>query len=968
MPTNPLPHDGALLSRFVEATTAEARAEAFEELVLRHGALVLNVCRRILLNEHDAQDAAQATFITLALKARGLTNVAVLPAWLHHVARCIAADLRASNMRRLQREKAAEDMRQHQTGDSDELERLRELLDQELDAMPEKYRLPVIVHHLQGKTITESAAALRLNVGTFSTRLARGMNRLRERLAAHRATANVTASAILSSAAVGSIAIPPLFAGHTAHAAALAHSGNVAAASASTLLAKAAIKTMLYAQIKATAAAVVVTAILTTSAAVAFAKLEQKPRNLGTAASMPAPARGGGDIAAAPAAEDKPALKPDNKTQPQPSIMISPRFASAERVFNELEDKGIKVLLLGERDRISPEPPNIPYSLTRRKVPHTLRSQILWVPEELRFKPMDGKELVDAIAAAQELKVAWIRDGKVAVLYMPASNMEMERVTREFESAELSVRREASRRTASVHDIRVVPLLLKAARDPDAEVARKALIRLRSLDWGVVLALDDSAASLIAADLDSKSITVSRQAIFHVAEAGGKQAFALLEKALSSQDENLRTFASRALKKINGGRALELIEKALADSSDRVRLCAVEALGRVGGAKASALLTKSLADPSVIVRWSAALALASAEGAEGTEKVLMLLDKALDDPDNDVRQYAACGLANLNGKKALPLLEKAIADKDTQVRSDAIHALGLMDIDEDSAMALLEKTLEDPRSNVRYNAALMLGYLGGEKARVLLEKALASNDLQVSRIAAEGLGMIGGDKAFAALETALASPVAAMRFHAAFGLGGYAGSEKARLLLEKALEDPDFDVRFFASDALGRIGSLESLEKALVSQDASVRGTAARALGGYVASEQAATLLEKAMTDKDHFVRYSAAYSLGRVGGANVHMILEKALADPEPKARQGAAVGLGVLGSDKACASLLAAVKIEKDYIAWLTIERALKNHFADVPGVLDMLEKLPRLPAPKNQPSQKAVKPPTAPPDDVF
>ena len=966
MPTNPLPHDGALLSRFVEATTAEARAEAFEELVLRHGALVLNVCRRILLNEHDAQDAAQATFITLALKARGLTNVAVLPAWLHHVARCIAADLRASNMRRLQREKAAEDMRQHQTGDSDELERLRELLDQELDAMPEKYRLPVIVHHLQGKTITESAAALRLNVGTFSTRLARGMNRLRERLAAHRATANVTASAILSSAAVGSIAIPPLFAGHTAHAAALAHSGNVAAASASTLLAKAAIKTMLYAQIKATAAAVVVTAILTTSAAVAFAKLEQKPHNLGTAASMPAPAKGGGDVA--PAAEDKPAPKPDDKPQPHPSIMITPRFANAERVFNELEDKGMKVLQLEENDRISPEPPSIPYSLTRRKVPHTFRSHILWVPEELRFKPMDGKELVDAIAAAQELKVAWIRDGKVAVLYMPASDMEMERVTHEFESAELSVRREASRRTASVHDIRVVPLLLKAARDPDAEVARKALIRLRSLDWGVVLALDDSAASLIASDLDSRSIAVSRQAIFHVAEAGGKQAFTLLEKALSSQDENLRMFASRALKKINGGRALELIEKALADSNDRVRLCAVEAVGRVGGAKASALLTKPLADPSATVRLSAALTLASAEGAEGTEKILMLLDKALDDPDNDVRQVAARGLANLNGKKALPLLEKAIADKDTQVRSDAIHALGLMDIDEDSAMALLEKTLEDPRSNVRYNAALMLGYLGGEKARVLLEKALASNDLQVSRIAAEGLGMIGGDKAFAALETALASPVAAMRFHAAFGLGGYAGSEKARLLLEKALEDPDFDVRFFASDALGRIGSLESLEKALVSQDASVRGTAARALGGYVASEQAATLLEKAMTDKDHYVRYSAAYSLGRIGGANVHMILEKALADPEPRARQGAAVGLSELGSDKACASLLAAVKIEKDYIAWLTMERALKSHFVDVPGVLDTLKKLPRLPAPKNQPSQKAVKPPTAPPDDVF
>jgi DNA-directed RNA polymerase specialized sigma24 family protein len=92
-----------LLERFL-ASTGEDAEDAFRAVVERHGSMVLGVCRRILGDEDDAEDAFQATFLVLARKARSIARRELLANWLHGVAAQTARELKATRARRLARE------------------------------------------------------------------------------------------------------------------------------------------------------------------------------------------------------------------------------------------------------------------------------------------------------------------------------------------------------------------------------------------------------------------------------------------------------------------------------------------------------------------------------------------------------------------------------------------------------------------------------------------------------------------------------------------------------------------------------------------------------------------------------------------------------------------------------------------------------------------------------------------------
>lgn len=170
--------DGELLGTFAR-TGSEA---AFEELVRRHGSLVLGVCQRMLNHRHDAEDAFQATWIVLAKKARTIHRPEQLAHWLYGVARHAALNVRKIRKRRTVREQAlgeSTDVADHRSTSWNEA---RPLLDDEVARLPEKYRLPLLLCCLQGYSHQEAARQLAWPIGTVAGRLSRGKVLLKKRL------------------------------------------------------------------------------------------------------------------------------------------------------------------------------------------------------------------------------------------------------------------------------------------------------------------------------------------------------------------------------------------------------------------------------------------------------------------------------------------------------------------------------------------------------------------------------------------------------------------------------------------------------------------------------------------------------------------------------------------------------------------------------------------------------------------
>jgi RNA polymerase sigma factor (sigma-70 family) len=171
--------DAQLLDHFVTR-----RDElAFEVLLWRHGAMVLDVCRRLLRQEQDAEDAFQATFLVLVRKAGSIGKRESVGSWLYKVAYRVACAARGVAIKQVPHELA---LGVANTADPTKEILWRDLapvLDEEVNRLPDKYRVPVVLCYLQGKTVEEAARQLGCPRGTVGTRLARARQRLRSRLA-----------------------------------------------------------------------------------------------------------------------------------------------------------------------------------------------------------------------------------------------------------------------------------------------------------------------------------------------------------------------------------------------------------------------------------------------------------------------------------------------------------------------------------------------------------------------------------------------------------------------------------------------------------------------------------------------------------------------------------------------------------------------------------------------------------------
>jgi RNA polymerase sigma factor (sigma-70 family) len=173
------PTDRQLLERFVQSHDEAA----FASLVERHGPMVLSVCQRVLADANDAHDAFQATFLVLVRKADSLSNPDLLAGWLYGVAQRTAQNARVAAARRSRHERQAAAVRPERAAD-DSLDDWLPLLEQELLRLPEKYRSPLVLCYLEGKTNGEAARQLGWPIGSMSSRLARGRQILHNRLTA----------------------------------------------------------------------------------------------------------------------------------------------------------------------------------------------------------------------------------------------------------------------------------------------------------------------------------------------------------------------------------------------------------------------------------------------------------------------------------------------------------------------------------------------------------------------------------------------------------------------------------------------------------------------------------------------------------------------------------------------------------------------------------------------------------------
>ncbi len=173
--------DGQLLERFA-TRGGEAAELAFAALVERHGPMVLRVCRHALVEVHDAEDAFQATFLILVKQARSLWVQDSLGPWLHRVARRVATRARASAARVREHERHAAAARPDLLRETRDWEDVVEHLHEEIDRLPERYRVPVVLCDLEGLTHEKAARHLGWPVGTLKTRLARARELLRARL------------------------------------------------------------------------------------------------------------------------------------------------------------------------------------------------------------------------------------------------------------------------------------------------------------------------------------------------------------------------------------------------------------------------------------------------------------------------------------------------------------------------------------------------------------------------------------------------------------------------------------------------------------------------------------------------------------------------------------------------------------------------------------------------------------------
>jgi RNA polymerase sigma factor (sigma-70 family) len=330
---------------------ADRDEAAFAVLVQRHGPLVWGVCRRVLHQIQDAEDAFQATFLVLARKAGRIRWQADVSNWLYAVAWRVALKAKSDARRHQRRAEEFQDMPAPEAnGDSAWLE-IRPVLDEELNRLPLKYRAPVVLHYLQGKTYAQAAQTLGWPAGTVSTRLAQARNLLRRRLARRGIGLATSLLTVALARNAATATAPPSLLDATVKAAMLLAAGQAGAVISTKVftLTQGVVKAMFLAKLKTSAVVLLAFGVLGVGAG--FVGYEMLP---GVEAKGPAD---GKSLALAqdadPLQEDKPKQEIDRLRQENDLLRkelraLSEKVTSLERKLTPKEEETQPVTFQGK--------------------------------------------------------------------------------------------------------------------------------------------------------------------------------------------------------------------------------------------------------------------------------------------------------------------------------------------------------------------------------------------------------------------------------------------------------------------------------------------------------------------------------------------------------------------------------------------------------------------------------------------
>jgi RNA polymerase sigma factor (sigma-70 family) len=343
---------------------------ALAALVQRHAPMVWAVCRRVLRNYHDAEDAFQATFLVFARKATSIASPELLANWLYGVAYQTALNARTTAARRSARERQVAVMPEPETAQPDLWHDLKPLLDQELSRLPDKYRIPVVLCDLEGKTRKEAAQQLGCPEGTVAGRLARARVLLARRLARHglAVSGGALAAVLAQNAALASA--PTAVVLRTIQAASLFAAGQAAATALIpakvAALAQGVLKSMLLTKLKIATAVLLVLAGLSA----ALPTLAQKP------------------------AEQKEDKEPDRGSAEKPDVVkvVKPGAKNVRSLAYCNDGKTVALVLWKGQDL------------------RTLNSVVLWDVQKGKVqRTLEG--LVDTVSTRQFFNVTSSKDG-----------------------------------------------------------------------------------------------------------------------------------------------------------------------------------------------------------------------------------------------------------------------------------------------------------------------------------------------------------------------------------------------------------------------------------------------------------------------------------------------------------------------------------------------------------------------------